>query len=63
MQRFFSDVAVYVDSLVDNNAYLNINIAERPGYLNGNTTELRKGNRPISKNVSGCAGVANYQNM
>jgi outer membrane protein insertion porin family len=30
MQRFFSDVAVFVDSLVNSQVYLNISITERP---------------------------------
>ncbi len=43
MQRFFSDVAVYVDSLVDNNAYLNINIAERPRVSQWKYEGVKKG--------------------
>ncbi len=43
MQRFFSDVAVYVDSLVDNNAYLNINIAERPRVSQWKYDGVKKG--------------------
>jgi hypothetical protein len=39
LQRFFSDVGVYVDSLVGNNAYLNINIVERPRVPAGITRE------------------------
>lgn len=43
MQRFFSDVAIYVDSLVDNNAYLNINIAERPRVSQWKYDGVKKG--------------------
>lgn len=48
MQRVFSDVGIYVDSLVGNNAYLNIAILERPrvsrwlfeGVKKGEKTDL-----------------------
>ncbi|HOG24707.1 MAG TPA: POTRA domain-containing protein [Bacteroidales bacterium] len=43
MQRFFSDVTIYVDSLVDNNAYLNINIAERPRVSQWKYEGVKKG--------------------
>lgn len=43
MQRFFSDVAIYVDSLVDNNAYLNINIAERSRVSQWKYDGVKKG--------------------
>lgn len=45
MQRFFSDVGVYVDSLVGNNAYLNINIVERPRVSRWNYEGVKKGER------------------
>ncbi len=43
MQRFFSDVGVYVDSLVGNNAYLNISILERPRVSRWNYEGVKKG--------------------
>ncbi|HPW78935.1 MAG: Outer membrane protein assembly factor BamA precursor [Bacteroidetes bacterium ADurb.Bin037] len=43
MQRFFSDVGVYVDSLVNDQAYLNINIAERPRVSLWKYEGVRKG--------------------
>ena len=45
LQRFFSDVGVYVDSLVGNNAYLNINIVERPRVSRWNYQGVKKGER------------------
>jgi len=45
LQRFFSDVGVYVDSLVGNNAYLNINIVERPRVSRWNYHGVKKGER------------------
>ena len=45
MQRFFSDVAVYVDSLVQDNAYLNINIVERPRVSQWKFEGVKKGEK------------------
>lgn len=45
MQRFFSDVAVYVDSLVNDRAYLNINIVERPRVSQWNYEGVKKGEK------------------
>ncbi|HPX79065.1 MAG TPA: POTRA domain-containing protein, partial [Bacteroidales bacterium] len=43
MQRYFSDVAVYVDSLVNGAAYLNINIVERPRVSQWKYQGVKKG--------------------
>ena len=49
MQRFFSDVAVYVDSLVQDNAYLNINIVERPRVSQWKFEGIKKEKNQILK--------------
>ena len=43
MQRFFSDVGVYVDSLVNDKAYININIVERPRVSQWKYEGVKKG--------------------
>ncbi|HHV03104.1 MAG: POTRA domain-containing protein [Bacteroidales bacterium] len=45
MQRFFSDVGVYVDSLVNDQAFLNINIVERPRVSQWNYNGVKKGEK------------------
>ena len=43
MQRFFSDVGVYVDSLINDKAYININIVERPRVSQWKYEGVKKG--------------------
>ena len=43
MQRFFADVGVYVDSLVNDKAYININILERPRVSQWKYEGVKKG--------------------
>lgn len=45
MQRVFSDVGIYVDSLVNDNAYINISILERPRVSRWNYDGVKKGER------------------
>ena len=51
MQRFFSDVAVFVDSLVNSQVYLNISITERPRVSQWKYEGVKRESRQTLKNV------------